>query len=492
MKKTWKPLQDEWIEALYSIIKEPDRIQTEPIDTKYLSDHLGRKIGTARALVFPVSTKEVSDLLRHADEHNIPVTPRGAGTNLVGSTVPHGEGSVLDFSRMNHILELDEETFTATVEPGVILEEFQTYAEERGFFYPPDPGEKKATIGGNISTNAGGMRAVKYGVTRDYVMGLELVLADGRILTVGGKNRKDTSGLDLKEIIIGSEGTLAVITKCILKLIPKPEESLSVLISYDSLKSGIESVRKIIQANINPTAVEFIERKVVQLAEDYLHLKFPEADAKAYLLLTFDGESREIQGNIERLQSIADICGAKSVRILRDKDEAAEVWKIRGALVTSVEAVSEQEPLDIVVPINRIDSFVNFINELEQKRGMRMICFGHAGDGNVHLCMVRGERDDAEWNRDLNENLQIIYHKAYELGGVVSGEHGIGISKQKYFFKETNPVNIGLMNQIKNAFDRKHILNEGNSYVIKQNGTDNSSRIDRTECKHDKRDEVAG
>ncbi len=269
-------------------------------------------------------------------------------------------------------------------------------------------------------------------------------------------------------------------------------EIMSVLISYDSLKSGIESVRKIIQANINPTAVEFIERKVVQLAEDYLHLKFPEADAKAYLLLTFDGESREIQGNIERLQSIADICGAKSVRILRDKDEAAEVWKIRGALVTSVEAVSEQEPLDIVVPINRIDSFVNFINELEQKRGMRMICFGHAGDGNVHLCMVRGERDDAEWNRDLNENLQIIYHKAYELGGVVSGEHGIGISKQKYFFKETNPVNIGLMNQIKNAFDRKHILNEGNSYVIKQNGTDNSSRIDRTECKHDKRDEVAG
>ncbi len=199
MKKTWKPLQDEWIEALYSIIKEPDRIQTEPIDTKYLSDHLGRKIGTARALVFPVSTKEVSDLLRHADEHNIPVTPRGAGTNLVGSTVPHGEGIVLDFSRMNHILELDEETFTATVEPGVILEEFQTYAEERGFFYPPDPGEKKATIGGNISTNAGGMRAVKYGVTRDYVMGLELVLADGRILTVGGKNRKDTSGLDLKD-----------------------------------------------------------------------------------------------------------------------------------------------------------------------------------------------------------------------------------------------------------------------------------------------------
>ncbi len=467
------------IEFLNSIIKDSKRIQTEGIERKYLSDNLERKIGTAAALVFPISTQEVSQILKYANEHSILVTPRGAGTNLVGSTVPHGDGIVLDFSRMNRILEVDEETFSATVEPGVLLEDFQAYVEGKGLFYPPDPGEKRATIGGNISTNAGGMRAVKYGVTRDYVMGLELVLADGSIINVGGKNRKDTSGLALKDIVIGSEGTLAVITKCVLKLIPKPEESISVLVGYDSLSSGISSVREIIEANMNPTAIEFIERKVVQLGEEYLGLSFPKSDAKAYLLLTFDGKKDEIQRNIEQLQNVAKDSGALSVVFLEDKEEAANVWKIRGALVKSVEAVSEQEPLDIVVPINKIDVFVNFINELEEKNGMQMISFGHAGDGNVHLCMVRGNRDNRQWEQDLHKNLEIIYHKAYELGGVTSGEHGIGISKQQYFYKETNPVNITLMNQIKSAFDSNHILNNGISYNI------------RSENETDKRNEVA-
>lgn len=453
-------------EALRLIIKDSDRIQTENIEKKYLSDNLYRKVGSAGALVFPISTEEVSGILKYAYENNIPVTPRGAGTNLVGSTVPRGNGIVLDLSLMNHILEVDEETFTATVEPGVVLEDFQSFVEERGLFYPPDPGEKKATIGGNISTNAGGMRAVKYGVTRDYVMGLELVRADGTILTVGGKNRKDTSGLGIKDIIIGSEGTLAVITKCVLKLLPKPEESISVLVSFDSLKSGIESVRKIIQANINPTAVEFIERKVVRLGEEYLNLTFPQPNAKAYLLLTFDGKKSEIEGNIRQLGQVAGDNGAISVLALTDKEESANVWKIRGVLVKAVEAVSEQEPLDVVVPINRIDTFVNFINELEQKNGIRLISFGHAGDGNVHLCVVRGNRTDEEWEHDLDENLKIIYSKAHELGGLISGEHGIGLSKQKYFFKETNPANLLLMNQIKDAFDEKHILNDGISYVF--------------------------
>ncbi len=475
------------IEALNAIIKDSDRIQTENIDRRYLSDNLGRKVGTAAVLVFPISTQEVSQILGYANEYGIPVTPRGAGTNLVGSTVPHGDGIVLDFSRMNRILEVDEETFTATVEAGVLLEDFQAYVEELGLFYPPDPGEKKATIGGNVSTNAGGMRAVKYGVTRDYVMGLELVLADGSVINVGGKNRKDTSGLSLKDIVIGSEGTLAVITKCVLKLIPKPEESISILVSFNSLSSGIASVRKIIKANMNPTAIEFIERKVVQLGEEFLKLSFPKSDAKAYLLLTFDGKKDEIQRNIEQLENVTKDSGALSVLILRDKEEATNVWKIRGALVNAVEAVSEQEPLDIVVPINQIDTFVNFINDLEEKSGMRMISFGHAGDGNVHLCMVRGNRNNQEWEKDLHSNLEIIYSKAYELGGLTSGEHGIGISKKQYFNKETNPVNIALMNQVKSAFDSKHILNDGISYSTKSYDT-----IDiRQEIETDSRSEVA-
>lgn len=451
---------------LLALIKDEKRVITENIEHKYLSDNLGRKQGTAGALVFPVSTEEVSGILRYAYENNLPVTPRGAGTNLVGSTIPKGNGIVMDFSLMNNILELDRETFTATVEPGVVLEDFQAYVEEQGLFYPPDPGEKKATIGGNISTNAGGMRAVKYGVTKDYVMGLELVLADGTIIQAGSKNRKDTTGLSIKDIVTGSEGTLAVITKCILKLIPKPQESVSVLIGFDSLKTGIESVRKIIQANLNPTAIEFIERKVVQLGEEFLNLKFPENKSEAYILLTFDGNKEEIDNHIAELKNVAKESGAVTVLTLEDKETAARVWKIRGVLVRAVEAVSEQEPLDIVVPINKIDIFVNFVNELEKKSGMRMISFGHAGDGNVHLCVVRGDRDNETWEKELDENLEILYEKAVELGGLVSGEHGLGLSKQKYFKEVTNPANITLMKSIKEAFDKKNILNSGISYDV--------------------------
>lgn len=451
-------------EQLLKIIKDESRVITEHIEKKYLSDNLERRLGSAKAVVFPVSTEEVSGLLRFAYENGIPVTPRGAGTNLVGSTVPLGDGIVVDVSLMNNVLELDEETFTATVEPGVILEEFQSLVESKGLFYPPDPGEKRASIGGNISTNAGGMRAVKYGVTRDYVMGLEVVLADGTVLTVGGKNRKDTTGLDLKELVIGSEGTLAVITKCILKLIPKPEKSVSILVGYESLKAGIESVPKIIQANVNPTAIEFIERKVVQLGEEFLHLTFPLSDAKAYLLLTFDGKASEITDNIKTVEQVVKKAGASAFLALEDAQTAAEVWKIRGCLVKSVEAVSEQEPLDMVVPINQIDTFVNFINEYEKQCGMRMISFGHAGDGNVHLCVVRGDRDDAAWEKELDQNLTVLYRKCAELGGLASGEHGIGLSKQKYMIAAANPANIALMKRVKTAFDEKRILNPGISY----------------------------
>lgn len=241
--------------------------ETENIEEKYLGDTLGRLKGSAAALVFVKSAEEVSAILRTAHERLIPVTPRGAGTNLVGSTVPEDGGIILDFSLMNRVLELDEQTMTATVEPGILLRDFQKFVEEKGFFYPPDPGEKLSTIGGNISTNAGGMRAVKYGVTRDYVRGLEVVLADGTVMTVGGKNVKDASGLSLKNLFIGLEGTLCVITKCVLKLIPKPEYSKSALIAYPDLDSGINSVLSILRAN--PTAVEFIARDVAKLGEDF-------------------------------------------------------------------------------------------------------------------------------------------------------------------------------------------------------------------------------
>lgn len=452
--------------VLREIIPDESRLVFDHIPPEFLSDTLGRRKGEASALVFAKSTEEVSKLLQYAHANRIPVTPRGAGTNLVGSTVPVDGGIILDLSQMNRILELDTETMTITVEPGLLLQDLQAYVEEHNLFYPPDPGEKASSIGGNISTNAGGMRAVKYGVTRDYVRGLEVVTADGTVLTVGGKNVKDASGLSLKHLYIGSEGTLAVITKCILKVIPKPETSLSILVPYPDLKTGIGSVLNILRADANPTAVEFMERNVVRVGEDFSGVRYPCPEAGSYILLTFDGREGEVAASAERIQTLALSSGALDYIFLTDPQQAADIWKVRGALVKAVEAVSEQEPVDIVVPINRTAEFIGYINQLEQSSGMRMVSFGHAGDGNVHLCVVRGHRDEATWQKELHANMDKAYHKAYELGGIASGEHGIGISKRRYFLRETHWENLRAMNQIKDALDPLHILNDKKSYLV--------------------------
>lgn len=453
-------------EFLEEIIPDRDRRVFEHIPAEYLSDALGHLHGEAEALLFPLSTEEVSGILRYAYENHIPVTPRGAGTNLVGSTVPIKGGIILDLSRMNRILELDEDTMTATVEPGILLQDFQAFVEQRGLFYPPDPGEKASSIGGNISTNAGGMRAVKYGVTRDYVRGLEVVLADGSVLDVGGKQVKDASGLSLKNLLIGSEGTLAVITKCLLRLIPKPETSVSVLIPYADLHTGIQSVLSILRTDAAPTAVEFMERKVVALGEDFCGVKYPRPDAGSYILLTFDGHTDEVESNVQRVRELALGNGAMDYIVLADSRQSADIWRVRGALVKAVEAVSQQWPVDIVVPISRTAEYISFINELEAASGMRMISFGHAGDGNVHLCVVRDDRDDTVWQEQLHENMEKAYEKAYALGGVASGEHGIGIEKRRYFLRETPQENLFIMNRIKDALDERHILNDRKSYIV--------------------------
>lgn len=469
--------KEKLLKKLKEIIPDKKRIVAHDIPEKYLSDTLGRLKGEAAALVFPQSTEEVSKILKYAHKHDIPVTPRGAGTNLVGSTVPVDGGIILDFSHMDKILELDENTMTITVQPGLLLQDLQKYVEERGLFYPPDPGEKASSVGGNISTNAGGMRAVKYGVTRDYVRGLEVVTADGSVLTAGGKNVKDASGLSLKNLYIGSEGTLAVITKCILKLIPKPETSLSVLVPYPDLKTGIQSVLSILRANANPTAVEFMERKVVKLGEDFLGVKYPYPEAGSYILLTFDGHATEVRENAERIRKLALDGGALAYLPLTDTAQnnpsndipsAADIWKVRGALVKAVEAFSEQEPVDIVVPIDKTAEFISFINKLDEESGMQMVSFGHAGDGNVHLCVVRGDRDLKTWHKELKANMDKAYHKAYELGGITSGEHGIGISKRRYFLRETPGENLEVMNRIKDSLDPKHILNDKKSYILEK------------------------
>ena len=449
---------------LYDIIRDKDRVLLENIPEAALSDTLGRRRGTAQALVYPLSTEEVSAVMRFAWENRIPVTPRGAGTNLVGSTVPGG-GIILDLSRMNRILDIDPATFTATVEPGVLLKAFQARVDSLGLFYPPDPGEKASTLGGNISTNAGGMRAVKYGVTRDYVRGLTVVLANGDVVELGSRNVKDASGLDLRQLVIGSEGTLAVITRCLLRLVGKPEYSLTALVPFAGLEDGIRTVPAILQAGLNPTAVEFVERSVVELGERFTGISYPCPQAAAYILLTFDGHKNDIEDRVERVRELVLAHGALDFIPLGDPARAAEIWSVRGCLVKAVEAISEQEPVDIVVPIDKIADFVSYVHEVEQETGIRMVAFGHAGDGNVHLCVMRGERSDEEWSTELASCMKRIYGEAFRLGGLTSGEHGIGLSKRPYYLSHASDVELAMQRRIKNALDERHILNDHKSYL---------------------------
>ena len=394
---------------------------------------------------------------------DIHITPRGAGTGLTGATVPLHGGIVLDFSKMNKILEIDEENLTLTVEPGVLLKDVQSYVEERNFFYPPDPGEKTASIGGNVSTNAGGMRAVKYGVTRDYVREMEVVTGDGKAITVGGKTIKNSTGLDLKNLIIGSEGTLAVITKIVLKIIPKPEKSISVLVPFNNLEDGVNSVIKILKASANPTAIEFMERNVAENSEKFLDLKLPSDKGEAFLLLTFDGDESEIKSNSEKAKKVLLNSDALDFIILNE-EEAINTWKIRGALCNAIEANDESIPIDIVVPITKISEFAKFTSELGRKYNIKLIYFGHAGDGNIHVSVLRNHLEEKVWEKKSHDFLYELYGKSHEFKGLPSGEHGIGLHKKEYFIEVTNEDNIEYMNEIKRIFDKSGILNVGKVY----------------------------
>lgn len=375
--------------------------------------------------------------------------------------MPVRGGIVLDFSLMNKILELDEENLTVTVEPGVLLMELSAFVEEKGLFYPPDPGEKTATIGGNVSTNAGGMRAVKYGVTRDYVRALDVVLSDGRKVTFGGKIVKNSSGYALKDLMVGSEGTLGIITKITLKLLPKPQKTISLLIPFPSLKEAIDTVPLIIKSKAVPTAVEFMQREVIEDAENYLGTKFPDTSSEAYLLLKFDGASiEEIESSYD---SVAKVCleqGAKDIFISDTEERDETIWKARGAFLEAIKnSTSDMDEVDVVVPRNRVNEMVEFSHELQKKVGARIKSFGHAGDGNLHIYVLKDDLKDDTWEKVLSSAMDEMYKKAGELKGAVSGEHGIGYAKKPYLKDMIPEETIELMRGIKKVFDPKNILN---------------------------------
>ena len=415
------------------------------------------------AVLLAQNTDEISAVLRYCCQKGIAVTPRGAGTGLCGGCVAVRGGIVLSTERMKRVLEVDEKNMTATVEPGVLLMEFPKALEGTGLFYPPDPGEKTATMGGNAMTNAGGMRAVRYGVTRDYVLGMEVVLSSGEILTLGGKNVKTSSGYSLIDLLVGSEGTLGILTKLTVKLIPEPKANISLLIPFDDLDTCIGAVPAVLGCGCEPTAVEFMEREVIACAETYLGKQFPDASADAYLLVRLDGASVEaLRPAMDRLTDLALSIGARDV-LLADTDERKEsIWNARGAFLEAIKnSTTVMDECDVVVPRERIADFVRQSGQIGREVGVRICSFGHAGDGNLHIYVCKDAMEDQAWAKALEQVMDRLYAAARNLGGEVSGEHGIGHAKREFLRESLGETQMVLMRGIKSVFDPAGILNPG-------------------------------
>ena len=415
------------------------------------------------AVLLAQNTDEISAVLRYCCQKGIAVTPRGAGTGLCGGCVAVRGGIVLSTERMKRVLEVDEKNMTATVEPGVLLMEFPKALEGTGLFYPPDPGEKTATMGGNAMTNAGGMRAVRYGVTRDYVLGMEVVLSSGEILTLGGKNVKTSSGYSLIDLLVGSEGTLVILTKLTVKLIPEPKANISLLIPFDDLDTCIGAVPAVLGCGCEPTAVEFMEREVIACAETYLGKQFPDASADAYLLVRLDGASVEaLRPAMDRLTDLALSIGARDV-LLADTDERKEsIWNARGAFLEAIKnSTTVMDECDVVVPRERIADFVRQSGQIGREAGVRICSFGHAGDGNLHIYVCKDAMEDQAWAKALEQVMDRLYAAARNLGGEVSGEHGIGHAKREFLRESLGETQMALMRGIKSVFDPAGILNPG-------------------------------
>ncbi|KZM57348.1 glycolate oxidase subunit GlcD [Geobacillus stearothermophilus] len=417
------------------------------------------------AVIAPRNTKEVAEIAKICNEYRIPIVPRGSGTNLCAGTCPVEGGIVLLFNHMNRILEIDEENLTATVQPGVVTLDLTKAVEEKGLFYPPDPGSMKiSTIGGNISENSGGLRGLKYGVTRDYVLGLEVVLANGDVIRTGGKLAKDVAGYDLTRLFVGSEGTLGIVTEATLKLIPMPETKQTMLALYQDLEAAARSVSKIIANKIIPATLEFLDQPTLEVVEDFARIGLP-TDVKAVLLIEQDGPKEVVERDMKKM---ADICRAEqavSVQLARSEEEAEALRTARRAALSALARLKPTTILeDATVPRSEIAKMVKAINEIAEKYQLKICTFGHAGDGNLHPTCPTDARNREEMER-VERAFEEIFAKAIELGGTITGEHGVGVMKAPYLEWKLGPAGIAAMKAVKQALDPNNIMNPGKVFA---------------------------
>ncbi|MBA4392855.1 MAG: FAD-binding oxidoreductase [Desulfobacca sp.] len=416
-------------------------------------------------VVVKVSSKEqISEVFRLAQREYLPVTPRGAGYGLSGGAVPVQGGIVLAIEKMNRILEIDKENLMVTVEPGVITGDIHRAVEAEGLFYPPDPASlDSCTIGGNIAEDAGGPRAVKYGVTRSYVCGLEAVLPSGEIISCGGKLVKNVTGYNLIQLLVGSEGTLAVVTKIILKLLPLPKVRIDLLVPFDDFQAAADTVSDIIAHRIVPTTIEFMEQDSLKAVERLLKKQFPFNDAAAQLLIQLDGNHQEmVESDAEVVGGLCLARGARDVLVAKDRPTRERLWEARRMIIESLNFESPMNHMeDVVVPRSQIPPLLKGIREIAIKYSLRIISFGHAGDGNVHVNVLKDNLPENQWSVLVPKVAETIYRLALSLGGTITGEHGIGCTRRQFIPLALDAAQIDLMRKIKAAFDPNHILNPG-------------------------------
>ena len=412
-------------------------------------------------VVFPATTAEVSGVLKLSQAHKVPVVARGSGTGLSGGSVSVEGSIILCLVRMNQILEVDARNFTLRAEAGVLTQAIFDAADSAGLFYPPDPGSMKvSTIGGNVAENSGGLRGLKYGVTRDYVMGLEVVLAGGDIARLGNKCVKDVAGYSLKDLFIGSEGTLGIVTEVLLKLVPKPASKQTLLATYARMDAAAASVSAIIAAKIVPCTLEFLDKKTLRCVEAFARVGLPQ-DAEALLLIEVDGHPAAVADESERIRALCTGNGATSVRLAQDAAEAARLATARRSAFSALARMKPTTILeDATVPRSELSSMIRFIEATGEKHRLEIATFGHFGDGNLHPTFLTDERDTAEMER-VHAAMREIFAFALSLGGTITGEHGVGLAKKAFLREQLGDGSYALMKQVKRSLDPLGLLNPG-------------------------------
>lgn len=415
-------------------------------------------------VVKPQDTLAVSQLLKYCNEHQIAVTPRGGGTGLSGGALPVFGGVLVSLEKFNNIIEIDERNLQATIEPGVITEVFMNEVELRGLYYPIDPSSKGSSfIGGNMAHGSGGPRVVKYGTLREYVLNFEVVLPDGEILWTGANTLKYASGYNLTQLFIGSEGTLGIITKIVVKLVAKPTQSLLMIASFSSDESACKAVSAIFRAGITPSALEFMERKGVEWVTKFDGINFKIEDGvKAYLLIEVDGNNMEVLFNdCETIHTVLAQYDCSDVLLAESSAQKDALWRIRRTMPLSVKSNSVYKEEDTVVPRAELPLLIKGVKAIGEKYGFDSVCYGHAGDGNLHVNIIKGNMSDVNWNYKLKDGIKEIFELTVSLGGTISGEHGIGLVQKDYMPIKYSNLHLELMRGIKKVFDPKGIMNPG-------------------------------